>query len=364
MFALVVIAPTLLATLYYGLIAAPMYESEAQFVVREKSDASSGSSESGGGLLSSMGLGGGAGGNDTSHAIEVQQYMTSRDAVAELERDHNLRALLNRPEGDFISRFPRPFETPSFENLFWGFQRFVTVGLDDQKGISTVKVVAYRPEDAKALAEALLEGGEGLVNRMNARSLADTVGSTERELADAETQAAKAQATVTAFRNHERIVDPTLASQADVQLMTGLEQQIDALRAQRSGLAASAPQSPQLPVLDKNIAAFQAQIDAEHARSAGQANSLAPKLGEYERLLLDEDIAGKQLTAAEASLEHARLEAMRTQLYLERVVNPNAPDKSEQPERLRTIFTVFIASLVAYAALSLLVAGLREHRQD
>jgi capsular polysaccharide transport system permease protein len=364
LFLIIVVVPTLVTAIYYLFIAAPMYQSEAEFVVQQKTDATTSSSGMGGAGSSMMqSLGMGSSENETA-AEEVIEYMSSRDAVADLQRNHNLRAILARPGSDFISRYPRPFEGATFESLFHGFQRFLTVGMDTETEISTVKVVAYRPEDAQAVAEALLEGGEALVNKMNARSLADTVGQGERQVADAEAVAASSQAAFRNFRNKERIVDPTLASQADVQLMTGLQAQLAALQAQRSGLAASAPESPQLPVLDRNIAGYQTQIAAQRAASAGQNDSLAPKLTVYERLLIDENIAGQALSAAEQALEQARLDAMRKQLYLERVVNPNLPDKSEQPERLRAIFTVLICALVAYAAISLLVAGLREHRQQ
>jgi capsular polysaccharide transport system permease protein len=359
MFVLIVVIPVLVTSIYYLFIAAPMYVSEAQFIVREKSETSLQPGGSGG-MLQKIGLGDS---DDVLYAHEVEQYMVSRNAVFDLERNIHLRTLFARPEADFMSRFPRPFEGDSFENLFFGFQRFVTVGMNQQTNISTVEARAYRPEDARAIADALLAGGEALVNKLNARSLADTVGQAERQLADAEAAAADAQTALTLFRNKEGIVNANLTSEASTDLTAGLESQVATLRAQRAGLAASAPTSPQLPVLDRNIAAFEAQIASEGARTAGQANSLAPKVSRFERLTLDQDIAGKALADAESSLESARLDAMRDQLYLERVVTPNLPDKAEQPKRFNAILTVLVASLVAYAVISLLVAGLREHRQ-
>jgi capsular polysaccharide transport system permease protein len=364
LFMVIVVAPTVLASIYYLLIASPMYESEAQFVVRQKSESTSSGGMgdmAGGGILQSMGL---SGGSDSSRAQEVLKYMTSRDAVAELERSHHLRALLARPGSDFISRFPRPFEGDTVEDLYKGFQRFVTVGLDMQSGISSLKVKAYRPEDAHAIADGLLSDGEALINRLNEQSLADSVGQATRGVEDAEDAAAKAQAALTVFRNREQLVNPDLNSEANLQLMSTLQAQLANLKAQRAGLAASAAQSPQLPVLDRNITAYQAQIDAENARTAGRADSLAPKVGEYERLVVNQEIAAKGLEASFASLETARLEAARKQLYLERVISPNVADKAEQPKRLTMILTVFVGALVAYAAVALTVAGLREHRQQ
>ena len=93
---------------------------------------------------------------------QVQAYMVSRDAVAELARTRDLRAVVSRPGSDFLMRFPRPFEGRSFETLFRNYQRFVTVGYDSQTGISKLTVRAFRAGDAHTLADSLLDGGEAI----------------------------------------------------------------------------------------------------------------------------------------------------------------------------------------------------------
>ena len=62
--------------------------------------------------------------------------------------------------------------------------------------------------------------------------------------------------------------------------------------------------------------------------------------------------------APEAS---ARSEALRKQLYLERLVQPNLPDKAVEPRRIRSVLMVFVLGLVAWGVISLLVASIREH---
>lgn len=358
LFTVVVVLPTLAAAIYYFLIAAPLYVSEARFVVRSKSQAPPAAL---GGLLSSVGVSLGGGQTD---AFEVHEYMISRDAVTDLSRRHGLRALLDRPEADFLTRFPRPFEGQSFENLYKNYKRFVIVGYDSQTGISTLRVNGFRASDAQTVANALLDGGELLVNRLNDRAMADAVAQAQREVVESETRGLEAQATLTDFRNRERMIDPDRAAGAGLELLGKLETQLASMRAERAGLAASAPESPQLPVLDKRIAAFGAQLEAERSRTAGEADSLAPMVGEYERLTLERDLAVKTIAAAVANLESARMDARRKQLYLERVVRPDLPDKAEEPKRLRTVFTVLVATLAAYGILSLIIAGLREHRQQ
>ena len=356
-FLLVVVLPTALAAFYYLVIASPLYVSEARFVVRARGAPQPAAL---GSLLSSVGV---AVGSAQTDAFEVQAYMVSRDAVAELARTRDLRAVVSRPGSDFLMRFPRPFEGRSFETLFRNYQRFVTVGYDSQTGISKLTVRAFRAGDAHTLADSLLDGGEALVNRLNDRAMSDAVSQAERQVVESEARAAQAQTTLTAFRNRERLIDPNRSSLAGLDLIGKLETQLATMRAERAGLAAAAPESPQLPVLDRRIAAFEAQYEAERSRTAGETDSLAPKVGEYEQLMLQRDLSVKLLEISVANLESAKVEARRKQLYLERVVSPNLPDKAEEPRRLRMILTVLVSSLVAYGVISLFSAGLREHLQ-
>jgi capsular polysaccharide transport system permease protein len=63
-----------------------------------------------------------------------------------------------------------------------------------------------------------------------------------------------------------------------------------------------------------------------------------------------------------ASLEDARNEALRKQAYVERVDQPNLPDKAVEPRRVRGVFATFLLGLVAWGVLTMLLAGVREHK--
>lgn len=358
LFVAVVIVPTLLAAIYYLLIAAPLYVSEAKFVVAQKDQ-----TNTGGGLTGVLASVGASATSEEINAYEVQSYMLSRDAIHDLVRSADLIKVLGRPEGDFLFRFPRPFERVNIESVYNAYPRFVTVDYDLQTGISTLKVRAFRPGDAQRIALALMDRGEAWVTRLNDKALADAVEQSERQVQDAQARVAAAQTALTTYRNKERLIDPDKSSAADLELIGQIEGQIAMLRAERAGLAASAPESPQLPVLDRRIAAYVAQEDAVRARTAGEADSLAPKVAEYQRLLLDRDIQAKALEGAVRELESARLDARRQQLFVQRVVSPSLPDHAQEPRRLLTIFIVLVTSLVLFAIISLVVAGLQEHQQ-
>ena len=78
---------------------------------------------------------------------------------------------------------------------------------------------------------------------------------------------------------------------------------------------------------------------------------------------LEQEFADNQLAAALASLEQARNEAQRQQLYLERIVQPSLPDVAVLPERLRNVVTVLVIGLVLWGILGMILAGVREHQE-
>ena len=80
------------------------------------------------------------------------------------------------------------------------------------------------------------------------------------------------------------------------------------------------------------------------------------------RPALEADLASKQLASAMASLESARNEAQRQQVYLERIAQPSLPDVAQEPRRMRSILSTFLLGLMAWGILSMLVAGVREHQ--
>lgn len=353
-FLLIVGLPTLLAAVYFLLIASPRYVSEARFIVRQPNQpqpSSLGVALQGAGIAPAQ-----------TDAFAVHEYVRSREALTELDARGDIGVILGM--GDIFARYPRPWESRTLEGRRKAFQRFVTVGYDSTTGISTLRVEAFRAEDAQAVAEGLLQGGEGLVNRLNTRAANDAVAEAMTARVEAQAALAATQTRLTAFRNRERFIDPQRAAAESSQLIGQLAATVAGLKAERAQLSAEAPQSPQLPSLDNRIAAYERQIATERAKVAGEAGSLAPRVGAYEDLVLARELADRQAAEADAALIQARQDARRQRLYLERIVNPGRPDEALEPRRWLSILTVLITMLLIYGIGWLVLAGVREHRQD
>lgn len=355
-FLVVVVLPTLLAAFYFTVIASPRYVSEAKFVVRSHSQQAPNSL---GIALQGVGLS-----TSQTDAFSVHQYIESRQAISDLQSNMKLREVLSAPGADPLFRFPRFAEGKTNEDLYEAFKRFLTVGYDSTNGISTLRVEAFRPEDAQRMANGLLDGGEALINRLNERSSAQAVIDAELRVEDAEQRLAQMQTTLTDFRNREGIIDPVRTASEGGEMIGGLMATLAQLRAERAQLAAASPQSPQLPEIGNRIRAYEQQIAEERSKLAGNATSLAPKIGTYERLSLDQELAARAVTSARTALDSARLEARRQQLYLERVVSPSLPDKATEPKRLLSVLAVLLTTLLAYGVGWLIWAGVREHHQS
>jgi capsular polysaccharide transport system permease protein len=355
-FLIVVVLPTLLAMIYYFMIATPRYVSEARFIVRSPSRVQPSTL---GAALSGVGITSGA-----TDAFAVHEYIDSRDGVRELNQVVDLRKVFGARGADLFSKYPRPWEDRTEEGLYGAFRRFVTVGYDSQTGISTLTVEAFSPQDAKRVTEGLLIGGERLVNRLNERSSIDAVTDAQRAQTQAKERLALAQGNLASFRNNQRYIDPTRAATESSTLIVSLLETLANLRAERSQIASDAPQSPQLAALDSRIAAYDRQVAAERAKIAGTSGSLASEVGTYEDLTMAREFADRELTQATSALLTAEQDVRRQRLYLDRVVNPNLPDRADEPKRLLAVLTVLLSALMLYGVGWLIWAGVREHGQD
>ena len=348
-----VMLPTALSALYFGVIASDRFVSEATFVVRSAKSPLPGGL---GGLLQIVGIS-----RSQDDSYSVQEYLLSRDAVAALSQRLPLRDMFHRPGADFVARYPNPFQGSSGEELFQYYKSRVSVIHGATTGLTTLKVESFRPEDSLAINRTLLELGETLVNRMNERIRSDAIRFSEAEVKRGEERLVETQIAITEFRNRELMLDPSKSSLIVAELIGRLSAELAVVTAQLRETEASSPSSPQIPGLQRRIAALEGQIALERQRVSSASDGLAEKIAGYERLNLQREFAVKALASAVSSLEVARNEARRQQLYLERVVEPHVADYAEQPRRMRSVVLTFAASMMLFFVGWLLLAGVREH---
>jgi capsular polysaccharide transport system permease protein len=145
-------------------------------------------------------------------------------------------------------------------------------------------------------------------------------------------------------------------------MVSKLQDELIGARTQLAQLRSLAPENPQIPLLETRIGSLGREIDVALGKVAGDRTSLSSTAAQYQRLQLEREYADRRLTAALTSLQDARNEGQRKQAYVERIVQPNLPDEALEPRRWRGVLATLVLGLIAYAIASMLLAGIREHK--
>ena len=354
LFSLTVVLPTALASLYFGLLASDVYTSESSFVVRSPEKPSASGL---GVLLKGAGF---ASARDESYT--VQNYILSRDALQVLNTEVDLGSAFSSPSVDRINRFAGLDGDDSFEALHLYYQKKVSVLTDPNSSITTLRVKAFAAQDAVRANQVLLERSEALVNRLNERGRQDLIRFAQTEVDQAANKARTSALALLGYRNRQGVIDPERQATAQLQQVAKIQDELLATTTQLAQIKSLAPKSPQIPMLENRTKTLRVEMDKETFKVTGDQKSLSGKAAEFQRLSLDLDFANKQLSSALASLESARNEAQRQQVYLERIAQPSLPDVAQEPRRMRSVAATLILSLVAWGIASMLIAGVREHQ--
>ena len=260
-------SPTLVIGAYLGLVAADRYVSEASFVVRSASKPTGAGGF--GALLQMTGI------SRNNDAYAVNEFLVSRDAVAQLQARLPLAEMYGYKTADLLSRYPSPIFGATAEQLFKYFSYMSEVNYNTLTGVTTLRVQAFRPEDARAVNSTLLELSEQLINQLNERVRQDTVRVYEAQVATQQERLVSDQVAIVAFQNKELTIDPKTNSLAVSALVGRLGADLAQTQTRIAATMTSSPENPSLQIMKGQAAATAAQISLERARIGDSSDGLA-----------------------------------------------------------------------------------------
>ena len=354
-FVLIVCVPTILAAVWLCCFASDRYVAEFKASVRSIEQTK------GAGLPALLGLTSLSGaGND---AYAVVQYLQSREALEAIDARIGLRAEWSSPDIDVWSRFDPHGPIEDFLRVW---RARLNASYETTNGTITVRVTSFRPESAQAIATAALQLSEALVNRLSTRARSDTVEFAAGEVQKAEARLAAVDARIEAFRDREQVIDPRRTADSFLAMATKLREEIASTSAdiavQQGYLDEAAPSltvsRAKLGSLNRELEKLSGQTTA--VPSAG-GRPLSAVLGEYDQLESERAFAEKNYQSALTSLETARIEATRQQIYLTTIVNPQLPQEAAFPKPSRDLAVTFGACLLIWLIGTLAVHAIREH---
>ncbi|MBD3843414.1 MAG: hypothetical protein IE909_16335, partial [Campylobacterales bacterium] len=250
----------------------------------------------------------------------------------------------------------------SFEALYEYYQKYTEDTIDPQSFILTISVRSFNPDNAKNINEYLIKISEDLVNKLNERMIKDTVGLAEKEAKKSLDKFKEISSKLSKYRDTKSIFDPTQQSIIQLQLISKLQDELIATKTQLSQIKTIAPESPQIVLMQTKIKNLESDIAKETSKIVGGGkDSFSGKMSEYDKLVLEKEFAAKQLAMSLAALEQAKNEAIKKQLYLEKVAMPNLPDYPLEPYRIKNIFIIFVLGLISWGILSMIIVGIKEH---
>lgn len=348
------VLPVFVASVYFGFMASDVYVSETKFILRSPSKAGIGS-------ISSLSQGQVSGRSDDD-AYALIEYVRSRDAARAMETDHGMRDMMARPEADLFSRYPSFFLQDNQERFYRAYRKYVDVTLDSVTGIVTLVAYAYRPDDARQMATALLQLSDTFVNGLNSRASSDAQLFAKGYLAEAQLEFVNVEAELAVYRNAKMTLDPSRESDVSLTQLTQMGTEISRMEAALARQRSLAPDSPSLKPLAEQIRAYREQIEDLRSAVVGDPQSVVSKIKDYELLILRRNIAAKKIELATAQFEKTRQEAQNHRVYLQTVVAPGSPDIPRLPSRLLTILGVAALAFVTYRIARSLIAATMEHR--
>ncbi|MGY6409643.1 MAG: sugar transporter [Alkalilacustris sp.] len=328
-FVAIVLLPTAVAAWYLHARAVDQYASITAFSVRSEDTRSA---------LDVLGrLGAFAGGGSASRDAEIlHQFVQSQEIVANIDARLDLRALYSRHHRtDPVFGF-RPDGT--IEDLTAHWNRMLRIAFDPGNGLMELRALAFDPDEAQAIARAVLEESAVRINELAAIAREEATRHAREDLEVALERLRQAREAVTEFRVRTRIVDPAADIQGQMGLLNTLQGQLAAAMIDLDLLRETTREGdPRITQTERRIEVIRARIEEERARFGGGAGpageDFATVMAEFERLNVDREFAEQAYRSALSAFDAAVAEAQRNSIFLATHVAPTRAESARYPER-------------------------------
>ncbi|MEE9387261.1 MAG: hypothetical protein V3U96_01510 [Paracoccaceae bacterium] len=360
-FVIVVVAPLIAAAWFLTSIASDRFTAEFRVAVRSSEAAVFA------GMGELMGLPGASRVSKDSQVLV--QFMQSRAIVEELQGKVPVRGLFGKTDIDWLSRIAP--EAPIEEFVKYWNKR-VETRFEASNSTVVVRVTAFTPQDALTLSELLLVHAESFVNTLSENAREDAVDFARNEVRSAEDRLTNARIALVELQDRENVLDPIKSGESSQALTAGLQEEITRQRAklatQLTQLSNGAPSVRGtlnvIEGLELELRRIDAAATSQPSDALGDAarKPLSAVIREFQTITGELGYAEGAYASALSSLEAARIDAARKQIYLATVVAPGLPEQRVFPRPASDL------TLIASIALAIWIIGLiglysiREHR--
>jgi capsular polysaccharide transport system permease protein len=341
-FVLLVMIPAAILLGYLYLKAHDQYASYIGFTVQSEAPATD---------LSFLGGLTGISNSGSSDTDILYEFIQSQQMVAEVDAALNLRSLYTKPTGDFYYAFDAE---GSIEDLHEYWKRMVKINYDSGTGLIELRVNAFTPDDAKAIADQIFERSSIVINRISAIAREDAIKFARDDLGKAVERLKKSRQEITTFRNLKQIVDPSSDIQGQLGLLNSMQQRLADEYIELDLLAGVTRQNdPRVEQAQRRIKVIEARITEERKKFGlgedGSNEAFANVMGEFEALVVDREFAEASYLSAQAVFDNALAASNRQSRYLASYLGPTTAEASKFPKRGILSFIVIVILLLTWA---------------
>ena len=359
-FSSIITLASLIAFIYWGVIASDRYVSEAHVImINTQMTGSSNSSAMLGGISTNAGSA-----EFIATQMWLRDYLLSIDMMELLDAKLNLREHYSDWHHDPISRMWLCCYGNTVEKFHDYYLSRVSAELDTKSGALVVKVQAYDAKMAHAIASMIVKKGEEYMNITAQRMLEEQMAFLKKQVEVIKEEDIKAHQVLTNFQNKKGLISPITTAASIDSVVNGLDSQRVAIEASRNAmLAYLRADNPSILALDQQLAALKKQIKIERARLTAPNNkTLNDTSDQAMRIQMDVNLMDATYTAALSSWQTGRVMSalmMRKAFVLQA---PTYPQYPLEPRRMYNIATFVLALLLLTGIAQLLFSVIREHQ--
>ena len=304
---------------------------------------------------------GSMGGASTSDTDILYEFIQSQEMVELVDERLDLRARYSKPQDDPVFAFDP--DAP-IESLVDYWQSMVAVHYDSGTGLIELRVRAFAPEDAVAIAEEILDRSSVMINRLSAIAREDRTRYAREELDAAVERLKSARQALTRFRSTTQIVDPSADVQGQMTVLVSLQQTLAEAYIEHDLLIEnSSERDPRVEQIRKQIDVIQRRIDAERRKfglGADGDETYSTLLSRFEELSVDLEFAQTSYLNALTSYDAALREAQKQSRYLAAYLRPTHPQSAEFPQRELLLGLIALFVFLIWSVLALIYYSVRD----
>lgn len=355
-----VVIPFFLFSFYQILLASPRFESQAQLIVKEPNSIST--LDPAMAVMSGFGIT--SGNSDTQL---VKSYIQSNDMLTYLDGELNVLQHFSDNQYDMFSRLS---ESASRESQLEFFLSMVTIDIDENSQVITVKAQAFESEFAHRLSQLLVDRAEWYINEIGRDLAKNQLDFVQQEHALVQEKLTAAKSVLLNFQRRYNLLDPEAEGMALQQISYQLEGLISAKQTEVRALSVSMSENAPL-VLQANaeLDSLIQQLENERNRLTEKSDSESPEvmgvgeiLAKYSDYRINLELALQAYTSSLISLEKSRIEAYRQLKYLVVVELPTVPEDASYPKILYNLTLFLILTLMLFGIGKIILATVEELR--